>query len=231
MVECGYKPVKNAKHLEFANRLKKLMEAKDSPITSVNALSDAMGVTYEMARRYTLGTAKPREDKLKELADKFLVEISYLDHGSYLDNNIDINQKKHNQGREIPVISWVAAGAWTPVDGVPKDTEVIRTIPPNAKAGKNGYGLIVVGESMLPDFLPGDYIYVNPDFQICDLKTGNKVIVSCDGDTEATFKKLIVETNRMYLEPLNPKWHEKIMELKDGCKLVGKVVGLYRDVD
>lgn len=152
MVECGYKPVKNAKHLEFANRLKKLMEAKDSPITSVNALSDAMGVTYEMARRYTLGTAKPREDKLKELADKFLVEISYLDHGSYLDNNIDINQKKHNQGREIPVISWVAAGAWTPVDGVPKDTEVIRTIPPNAKAGKNGYGLIVVGESMLPIF-------------------------------------------------------------------------------
>lgn len=34
----------------------------------------------------------------------------------------------------------------------------------------------------------------------------------------------------MYLEPLNPKWHEKIMELHDGCKLVGKVVGMYRDV-
>ncbi len=34
----------------------------------------------------------------------------------------------------------------------------------------------------------------------------------------------------MYLEPLNPKWHEKIMSLHEGCKLVGKVVGLYREV-
>lgn len=34
----------------------------------------------------------------------------------------------------------------------------------------------------------------------------------------------------MYLEPLNPKWLEKIMELRERCKLVGKVVGLYRDV-
>ena len=231
MVENRLKPVTDAKHSEFANRLKKLMEVEGSPITSVNELKDAIGVTYEMARRYTLGTAKPREEKLKELASIFNVEIGFLDHGQSFDNNVDLTQKIHKQSREVPVISWIAAGAWTSVDGIPKDIEVIRHIPPNAKVGKNGYGLVVVGESMLPDFQPGDYIYVNPDFQTSDLKTGNKVIVSCDGDIEATFKKLIVETNNMYLESLNPKWHEKIMELKDGCKLVGKVVGLYRDVD
>ncbi|MDV7526345.1 S24 family peptidase [Acinetobacter baumannii] len=133
-------------------------------------------------------------------------------------------------GRLVPVISWVQAGTWTTADSVPIGTQFKEWLPPNPKCGKNGYGLIVVGESMSPDFRPGDKIYVNPDFQISDLKTGDLVIVACEGETEATFKKLIVESNGMYLEPLNPKWHEKIIELREGCKLVGKVVGLYRDV-
>lgn len=133
-------------------------------------------------------------------------------------------------GRLIPVISWVQAGSWTTVDAVPAGTQFDEWLPPNPKCGKNGYGLEVVGESMLPDFRPGDKIYVNPDFQPSELKTGDLVIVSCEGDAEATFKKLIVESGNMYLQPLNPNWPEQTIPLMDGCKLVGKVVGLYRDV-
>ena len=133
-------------------------------------------------------------------------------------------------GKLVPVISWVQAGAWTTVEAVPAGTQFEEWLPPNPKCGKNGYGLEVVGESMLPDFRPGDKIYVNPDFQITDLKTGDLVIVSCQGDSEATFKKLIVESGNMYLQPLNPDWPEKTIALEDGCKLAGKVVGLYRDV-
>lgn len=133
-------------------------------------------------------------------------------------------------GKLVPVISWVQAGAWTTVDSVPAGTQFEEWLPPNPKCGKNGYGLVVSGESMLPDFRPGDKIYVNPDFQVSDLKTGDLVIVSCEGDKAATFKKLIVETDDMYLQPLNPEWSEKAIALEDGCKLVGKVVGLYRDV-
>lgn len=133
-------------------------------------------------------------------------------------------------GKLVPVISWVQAGSWTSVDAVPNGTQFDEWLPPNPKCGKNGYGLEVVGESMLPDFRPTDKIYVNPDFQVSDLKTGDLVIVSCEGDKAATFKKLIVETDNMYLQPLNPEWSEKAIALEDGCKLVGKVVGLYRDV-
>jgi len=133
-------------------------------------------------------------------------------------------------GRLIPVISWIQAGTWTTVDSVPEGTQFDEWLPPNPKCGKNGYGLKVVGESMLPDFRPGDKIYVNPDFQPDELKTGDLVIMSCEGEAEATFKKLIVESGSMYLQPLNPDWPEKTMPLVDGCKLVGKVVGLYRDV-
>lgn len=229
MVENGKPPkVQSAKYQDFASRLKDLMQKSESPIKTVNQLKDAIDVTYEMARRYTLGTAKPREEKMKVLAEKFKVDISYLDHGTEIESNI--STPISITGRLIPVISWVQAGTWTSVDSVPNGTQFEEWLPPNPKCGKHGYGLEVIGESMLPDFRPNDRIYVNPDFQISDLKTGDLVIVACDGETEATFKKLIVESNGMYLEPLNPKWLEKIMELREGCKLIGKVVGLYRDV-
>ena len=229
VVENGKKAqVQTAKYQEFASRLKSLMDKDGSPIKTVNQLKDAIEVTYEMARRYTLGIAKPREEKMQVLAERFNVDISYLDHGTGVEPNV--SAPFPIAGRLIPVISWVQAGTWTNTDSVPVGTQFDDWLPPNPKCGKNGYGLEVVGESMLPDFRPTDKIYVNPDFQVSDLKTGDLVIVACEGESKATFKKLIIEPNGKYLEPLNPKWHEKIMELDEGCKLVGKVVGLYRDV-
>lgn len=229
VVENGKKSnVQIAKYHDFASRLKSLMDKDGSPIKTVNQLKDAIEVTYEMARRYTLGVAKPREEKMQILAEKFNVDISYLDHGTGLDPNVSTPFPV--AGRLIPVISWVQAGSWTTVEAVPAGTQFEEWLPPNPKCGKHGYGLVVSGESMLPDFRPGDKIYVNPDFQVSDLKTGDLVIVSSEGGKAATFKKLIVETDNMYLQPLNPEWSEKAIALEDGCKLVGKVVGLYRDV-
>lgn len=147
-----------------------------------------------------------------------------------LDNNIDLFKKISLEGRSIPVISWVQAGSWTGVDSVPNDTEFNEWLPPNADCGKNGYGLIVVGNSMKPDFKPDDRIYVNPDIQAFDLKTDDLVIIACRGESEATFKKLIIEGGEKYLQPLNPNWPEQIIKLTEDCCLVGKVVGLYRKI-
>lgn len=149
---------------------------------------------------------------------------------SELDNNIDLNQKITLEGRPVPVISWVAAGSFGPIETVLKDAEVDEHLPPNKDCGKNGYGLVVTGYSMSPKFEPEDRIYVNPDIQTFDLKTNDLVIVACAGDTEATFKKLIIEGGEKYLEPLNPNWPDKIIKLTEGCRLVGKVVGLYRKI-
>lgn len=147
-----------------------------------------------------------------------------------LDNNVDLSQKISIEGRPVPVISWVQAGDWTGMDSVPIDTQFEEWLPPNPDSGKNGYGLIVVGSSMKPDFKPSDRIYVNPDIQTCDLQTDDLVIVSCSGESEATFKKLIVEGDNKYLQPLNPNWPDQIIKLTEDCRLVGKVVGLYRKI-
>ena len=165
--------------------------------------------------------------KIAKALDK---SVQFLIDGEtdHLDNNIDLSKKLELAGRPIPVISWIAAGSFSSIETVLRDTEVDETLPPNKDCGKNGYGLIVTGNSMLPKFEPEDRLYVNPDFQVSDLKTNDLVIVSCAGDSEATFKKIIIEGESKFLEPLNPNWPEKIIKMSDDCRLVGKVVGQYR---
>ncbi|EHU1447026.1 MULTISPECIES: LexA family protein [Acinetobacter calcoaceticus/baumannii complex] len=212
----------------LGTRLKNLRKSKK---LTQQQIADAIGVSKTSVIYWEKDENLPKHDSLMALAQILGVTSNYLLYGKE-DDSLDRNVTAPFpiSGRLVPVISWVQAGTWTAADSVPLDTQFKEWLPPNPKCGKNGYGLIVVGESMSPDFRPSDKIYVNPDFQISDLKTGDLVIVACDGETEATFKKLIVESNGMYLEPLNPKWHEKIIPLREGCKLVGKVVGLYRDV-
>lgn len=69
---------KTNKHQDFANRLTQEMRNQRR---SVKDLSLACEVTYEMARRYTLGTAKPRGEKLQKIADWLGVQPAWLDYG------------------------------------------------------------------------------------------------------------------------------------------------------
>lgn len=212
----------------LGTRLKALRKTKK---VTQQQLADAIGVSKTSVIYWEKDDNIPKHDSLMALSKVLSVTPDFLligkTHGI---PDTNISAPFPISGRLIPVISWVQAGSWTTVDSVPTGTQFEEWLPPNPKCGKNGYGLQVSGESMLPDFRPGDKIYVNPDFQVNDLKTGDLVIVSCEGDKAATFKKLIVETDNMYLQPLNPEWSEKAIALEDGCKLVGKVVGLYRDV-
>lgn len=49
---------------------------------SVQDIADHLGVTYEMARRYTLATARPRQDKLAALAELLETTPLELDYGT-----------------------------------------------------------------------------------------------------------------------------------------------------
>ncbi len=69
------------RYADFAQRLTTLMAADGSAIPSVTALKNTLEVTYEMARRYTLGQAKPRDGKLTLLAEALGTTPAYLDHG------------------------------------------------------------------------------------------------------------------------------------------------------
>ena len=52
-------------HAAFANTLNAAMLKKKATISDLMVVA---GVSYEMARRYTKGTAKPRGEKLEKIA-------------------------------------------------------------------------------------------------------------------------------------------------------------------
>ncbi|EJF8031385.1 helix-turn-helix domain-containing protein [Escherichia coli] len=68
-----------AKYAAFAERLTAEMQKRR---VTVKELSAVCSVTYEMARRYTLGTARPRSDKLSALAEYLSVSPAWLDYGT-----------------------------------------------------------------------------------------------------------------------------------------------------
>lgn len=156
--------------------------------------------------------------------------VPMLNKATYMDNNVALKESVAIEGRLIPVIDWVQAGDWTGINTVPADTKFDEWLPYYKECGDRGYALVVRGLSMAPKFEPGDRIYVNPDIQTFDLKTNDLVIVSCDGGSEATFKKLIIEGDTKFLQALNPQWPNQIIPLSEDCRLVGKVVGMYRKV-
>lgn len=217
--------------MSIGQRISKLMLDMD---VSNAKLARMIGVSRPTIGNWIEGKSAPTGENLTNLANALKVDPNWLMSGKEsqvrLDNNVDISQKIPFDGRPIPVISWVAAGSFGPIATVLKGAEVDEYLPPIKECGKNGYGLVVTGISMSPKFEPEDRIYVNPDFQVSDLKTGDLVIVSCTGDNEATFKQLIIEGTTKYLKPLNPKWDEQIIKLTEDCRLVGKVVGLYRKI-
>lgn len=217
--------------MSIGQRISKLMLDMD---VSNAKLARMIGVSRPTIGNWVDGKSAPTGENLTNLANALKVDPNWLMSGkesqARLDNNVDISQKIPFDGRPIPVISWVAAGSFEPIETVLRDAEVDEYLPPIKECGRNGYGLIVTGISMSPKFEPEDRIYVNPDFQVIDLKTGDLVIVSCAGDNEATFKQLIIEGTTKYLKPLNPKWDEQIIKLTEDCRLVGKVVGLYRKI-
>lgn len=217
--------------VSIGQRISKLMLDMD---VSNAKLARMIGVSRPTIGNWIEGKSAPTGENLTNLANALKVDPNWLMSGkesqARFDNNVDISQKIPFDGRPIPVISWVAAGSFGPIATVLKDAEVDEYLPPIRECGKNGYGLVVTGISMSPKFEPEDRIYVNPDFQVSDLKTGDLVIVSCTGDNEATFKQLIIEGTTKYLKPLNPKWDEQIIKLTEDCRLVGKVVGLYRKI-
>lgn len=135
-----------------------------------------------------------------------------------------------SMAKPVPVLSWVAAGSWSEANTVTVD-DAFDWLPRPMGLSEKGFALKVQGESMLPEFRPDDYIYVEPEIMAVALKNADLVVVQkLDGKSEATFKQLIIgdTSDDMYLKPLNPKWHEqKMIPLGEEWHLVGKVVGKY----
>lgn len=196
-------------------RLAKKMTQKDLSLKS--------GVKQSVISDLERGEAKST-GSIIELASALGVTAEELRKGTInqLDNNV-----LPVTAKSIPVLSWVQAGRMTSMQSIDL-SDVLSWQPPlSLDDPENAFYLRVVGSSNYPEYIEGDYILVDPNYQVSDLISGDLIVVR--DNTDATFKKLVIESdNRKYLEALNPDWKPKIIEFHEDMVLVGLVIDATR---
>lgn len=204
----------------LGENLKKIRKAKKM---TQKELALKSGVKQSVISDLETGNAKSTGSIL-ELANALGVTAEELKKGvtGDLDNNVvPVTQ------RLIPVLSWVQAGTMTSVEAI-NPNDVMKWLPPLSADDPDGcFYLRVVGVSNAPIYVDGDYILVNPSYQVCDLISEDLVVVRSNSD--ATFKKLVIESDeRKYLQALNPNFQPNIIEFEEGMELVGLVIDAFR---
>lgn len=102
---------------EFGRRLTKALADAELSITD---LKNRLGITYEMARRYTLGQAMPRPDRLEQLADVVGISARVLAFGEPIGERVRHHRKQRGMsmaeladewGKTREIVAGVESGA------------------------------------------------------------------------------------------------------------------------
>lgn len=192
--------------------------AAEKEVAGQSALARALGQTPQVVKNWE---ARGISKNGILLAQKKLgVSAIWLETGQGemysntpipFDNNVNLSLK--HILRRIPVISWVQAGYWRGIEYYSDDDLEYIEITTDIK---DGFGLRVQGDSMMPEFAQGDIIVVAPHAQP---ENGSYVVV-VQGN-EATFKKLVYDGAKPYFKPLNPQY--PMLESNENTRIVGVV--------
>lgn len=138
-----------------------------------------------------------------------------------LDKTIDSNIPRE-EARYAPVIGKVTAGI--PITAVENIEEFIPIPSTNSSPDDKLFVLIIEGESMIEAGIHnGDMVIVRQQ----NTASNGEIIVAMTDDDEATVKRFFKEKSHIRLQPEN-----SLMEplLFKNITILGKVIGLYRDI-
>ena len=124
--------------------------------------------------------------------------------------------------RQVPLISWVQAGAFKEV--ITDMTIAKEFIHCPTRCSASTYALQVEGESMMDRFRPGQIIFVDPEVAPV---SGQFVIAMLEDSNRVTFKQLITDDGEQYLKALNKDWPERIIKVTENCRIIGTVIGSH----
>jgi len=133
-----------------------------------------------------------------------------------------------DQEVEIAILGRVAAGAPILAEENVTDRVRIDRMLLGAHDGREVFGLVVEGDSMIEDgILDGDYIFVRKQ---ATASPGDIIVALIEG--EATCKRFYPEGDRIRLQPANHAMEPIYVRREDfrDVGILGKVVGVYRRV-
>ncbi len=185
-------------------RIEKIIEDKKISLIS---LANAVGITYQSLQKIISGdTLNPRN--LLEISKVLGVSEEYIRFGRERSF-----EETDTFPRAVPLISWVRAGKkCMPSEDI--DYESNDKVWSGAPVSKNAYALRVVGDSMQNDsgrdsFPESAIIIVDPDI----FPENGDYVIAAFSDGSVTFKKLIIDGRRIFLQPLNLNPPHKIEEI------------------
>jgi len=121
--------------------------------------------------------------------------------------------------KKIPVISWARAG-WQNVDVQFHPGDADDWIHTTVTNHPNAFALIVKGDSMAPLFLEGETIIVDPGREAMN----GSYVIAKNGNSEATFKQLVIDGPNVYLRPLNTELYKQWDMTGVEFRVIGVVV-------
>jgi repressor LexA len=144
----------------------------------------------------------------------------YLKKSPFKGRGIEVIGMSGSNTIKIPVVGRIRAGS--PILAV-EEIEEYLTIDRNLFRAENGFGLRVIGESMIDAaILDGDTVFISPDTEV-----HNGDIVAAMIDDSATLKRFYRQGDIIRLVPENKTMTAIILSIKD-VSIIGKVVGLIR---
>lgn len=205
---------------------------------SEGELGRRSGVSQPTIHRIVTGeSASPRQENVEKIARALGVSSHWLWNGgdgneSKFPMTRNLIQRRSNTepGPDIkgnvPLISWVQAGAWCEVSEVRDTRDAEVWLPCAVSHSPQTYALRVRGLSMFNpherrSFREGDIIFVDPNR---NYENGSLIVAKLTDSDEATFKQIVVEGKRLFLKPLNPNWPEPIIEFPPDAVICGVVV-------
>lgn len=197
----------------------------------------SVGVTAQAVSQWLSGETKPSLKTMMKIASYYRVNLDWLAKGEGDDPIIEnaqhetstlaINRVEEVFGaRDLPVFAAVEGG-----DGdLVVSTEPVELVPRPWYLGevKDGYGVIVTGESMVPAYEPGDMAIVNPRLTHMRGKIHIFTAESENSHFKATIKRLVSVTETDWIvEQYNP--YKKFKLSKSIWTHAKRVVGKYND--
>ena len=147
------------------------------------ALSVKVGVSHVSISQWEKDETAPRGENLLSLAGALGVSANFLSTGEESASNVspsDMGTKR------IPVLSYVQAGMWTESQEITGYDGSTSYLLMDDDCSDSAFALVIEGESMLPKFIPGDRIIVDPEvFPV----PGDFVVARDELKNETVFKK------------------------------------------
>lgn len=207
---------------------RRLERAREHAGLKQRQVAEFFGISSQAISQWEADRTRPDSERLAALARLLGVRLDWLlDESGPMATQDASGANARERGTSVPVIDRVQAGDWTEVQdpyAPGGGEEVLMTDLP---VGPHAFALVIEGQSMAPEFQPGDKVIIDPTVRP---RPGEFVVAKRDKDQEATFKKYRLrgqdERGRDIIElaPLNSDWPTLVIDVENPGQIVGTMV-------